>query len=537
MRRPEFIAKHGGMPHGWLGRFVASIMERETTAINQDVIALLDPKDGEAVLDVGTGNGISLRHLAARVGQGPVVGVDHSPVMCGRAARNNAEFIAEGRVTVRCTRSDDLPFETGCFDAAMSVHTLYFWDPAEPHLAEIARVLRPGGKLVLAFRPDTDPATTDFPSAIYTFRSVGEIESLAASCGFENFSLENGANSEIVLTIAACGGGGDGGTSVRGPSGSLTFESCTVPDGEASCPGSISWTTSNADMPRLSVDGVTLSEEASGTVNLDLPGDFIDVVLADGGVTLDSVTFRGVCESASAWDGAVCTVYSIRLDERISTTFLENGEPVQLEVVIFKPLGPGPFPTVMFNHGSTGDGSDPSLFTVTTYSETVAKFFTDQGWMVAFPQRRGRGQSDGLYDEGFNASRTFYSCERNTTLAGAERALADLDAAVDWLRIHTNVDTTRMLVSGASRGGVLSLVHLARRPDVYLGAINFVGGWLGEGCGDYVDVNRTLFVEGAMFPGSSIWLYANNDSFYSVAHSQANFKASAYSMYIPVLRG
>ena len=69
MRRPEFIAKHGGMPHGWLGQLVASIMERETTAINQDAIALLDPKVREAVLDVGTGNGLSLRHLASRVVQ------------------------------------------------------------------------------------------------------------------------------------------------------------------------------------------------------------------------------------------------------------------------------------------------------------------------------------------------------------------------------------------------------------------------------------------------------------------------------------
>lgn len=340
--------------------------------------------------------------------------------------------------------------------------------------------------------------------------------------------VRHSAASLVVLGLAACGGGG-GGSDISAPSGSLTIASCEVPAGQATCPGSISWTTQNAEAPALVVDGVTLSEQASGTVNLDLPGDFIDAVLVDGARTLDSVTFRGVCESASAWDGAVCTVYSVRLDERIPTTFLENGAPVELEVVIFKPFGSGPFPTVMFNHGSTGDGSDPSLFTVTTYSETVAKFFTDRGWMVAFPQRRGRGQSDGLYDEGFNANRTFYSCDREITLAGAERALDDLDAAVDWLRIHTDVDTTRMLVSGASRGGVLALVHAARRPDVYLGAINFVGGWLGEGCGDYAVVNRTLFEGGAMFPGESIWLYGNNDSFYSVAHSQANFDAFTIS--------
>ena len=199
MRRPEFIARHGGMPAGWLGRVVASIMERETAAINQHAIALLDPQVGEAVLDIGTGNGLSLRHLARCVGEGTVVGVDHSPVMCRRAEKNNKSLIDEGPVSVVCACSDDLPFETGYFDAAMSVHTLYFWDPAEPHLKEIARVLRPGGRLVLAFRPDTDPATSDFPDSIYTFRSIEKIESLADSCGFENFILENGANSETLL--------------------------------------------------------------------------------------------------------------------------------------------------------------------------------------------------------------------------------------------------------------------------------------------------------------------------------------------------
>lgn len=329
----------------------------------------------------------------------------------------------------------------------------------------------------------------------------------------------------IVMVLSACSGGDGGGGAPPAASGSLTVTSCTVPAGQASCQGSVSWTTANAAMPEVTLDGVVLSMLATGTIAVSLPGDFVNLVLTSGATTLDSITFRGICETASAWDGTACTPYSVRLDERAPTPFVENGMAVELEVVMFRPFGPGPFPTVMFNHGSTGDGSDPDLFGITTLSEPVARFFTDRGWMVAFPQRRGRGQSDGLYDEGFNPDRSFYSCQRDVALSGAERALDDMNAAVDWLRSRADVDTARMLSSGSSRGGVLSLVHLSRRPDVYLGAINFVGGWIGEGCGDYIDINRTLFVESATFPDDTLWLYANNDSFYTITYSRSNFDA------------
>jgi hypothetical protein len=145
--------------------------------------------------------------------------------------------------------------------------------------------------------------------------------------------------------------------------------------------------------------------------------------------------------------------------------------------------------------------------------------------MVAFPQRRGRGMSDGLYDEGFKPDRSGYSCEANLALAGAAHALDDLNAITDWIRGRADVDTTRMLVGGTSRGGILSVAHIAERPDVYLAAINFVGGWIAEGCGDHRVINRTLFVDGAAFPGESLWLYGKNDSFYSLSYSRSNFDA------------
>ena len=232
-----------------------------------------------------------------------------------------------------------------------------------------------------------------------------------------------------------------------------------------------------------------------------------------------------VCDATSVLENGVCRTFGVRIDERAPTPFVEDGETISLEVVIYRPVAEGRYPALVFNHGSTGNGSDPSLFGLTFTSKAVASFFVDRGWIVVFPQRRGRGASDGLYDEGFTADRSGYSCNFDRATAGADRALDDLDAVTDWLRGRADVDTTRMLVGGTSRGGILSVAFLPRRPDVYLGAINFVGGWIGEGCGDFRDINRNLFVRGAAFPGETLWIYGANDSFYSLSHSRNNFDA------------
>lgn len=228
------------------------------------------------------------------------------------------------------------------------------------------------------------------------------------------------------------------------------------------------------------------------------------------------------CSAGSAWNGTQCQVFAERIAARAPTPFIENGRPVTLEVIIYRPLGSGPFPAVMFHHGSTGDGTDRSLFTQTFTSENLAQFFTSRGWLVAFAQRRGRGTSDGLYDEGFTPDRSRYSCVHSITLAGFERALSDIDAAVAYVSGRADVNPTRLVSAGVSRGGVLALTHAAERPGVFLGAVNFVGGWLGEGC-PAPSVNPLLFERAARFPSDTIWMYGENDTFYSMAHSRANF--------------
>ncbi len=231
------------------------------------------------------------------------------------------------------------------------------------------------------------------------------------------------------------------------------------------------------------------------------------------------------CDITEIPTASGCATVAVRLDERIPTSFTENGAPVSLELVYFRPVTGDRHPVLVMHHGSTGNGSDPSLFRETFTSKSVVRHFAQRGWAVAFPQRRGRGLSDGLYDEGFTDNRSGYSCARDRALSGAERALEDINVISDSIRSRSDVDSTRMLLGGVSRGGILAVTHAARRPDVYLGVLNFVGGFIGEGCGDHLDINRSLFVEGAAFPGTSLWLYGENDTFYSLPYSRGNFAA------------
>jgi dienelactone hydrolase len=212
--------------------------------------------------------------------------------------------------------------------------------------------------------------------------------------------------------------------------------------------------------------------------------------------------------------------------ELLQTDLVEEGKPVRLEAVIFKPPGAGPFPLAVINHGSTGLGYNPTLFTETWFALRLADFLNERGWMVAFPQRRGRGKSDGLYDEGFSVERAKgYTCDADRSLAGAERALIDVDAAIAALRRRPDVAPSRILIGGQSRGGVLAVAYSGTHPDQIGGVINFVGGWLGEGCTTAKVVNQTLFGRGARFRKPMLWLYGQRDTFYSMPHSQDNFAA------------
>lgn len=196
---------------------------------------------------------------------------------------------------------------------------------------------------------------------------------------------------------------------------------------------------------------------------------------------------------------------------------------VRLEIVAAKPPSEGPFPTIVFNHGSTGNGQNRSLYSRTVAPAVVANYFVERGWMVLFPQRRGRGKSGGAYGEGLASDGSGYSCDVEIAIAGFERAVEDVDAVVKHLRARPDVDQDKLVIGGVSRGGILAVAYAGMRPNTFCGAINFNGGWLGRGCPNHEIVNPLLFERGASAGISTLWLHGSHDQYYRIEHCRGNF--------------
>ena len=144
-----------GHPTGIVGRMLGERMVRQHMPETSWTISLLNLKPEDHVLELGFGAGKAIGLVAAHVSRGHVSGIDHSQEMVRSASRRNAQAIKAERVTLLKGDIISLPFADNQFDKVFSIQTLYFWSDLPRTLAEIFRVLKPGGILVVTLSTGT----------------------------------------------------------------------------------------------------------------------------------------------------------------------------------------------------------------------------------------------------------------------------------------------------------------------------------------------------------------------------------------------
>lgn len=171
------LASQLGLPTGLVGRlFIARTLNKNNRPLVSAAVDALELRAGAVAADIGFGGGVGLGVLLDRVGPtGHVHGADLSPDMVRRAAaRHRAD---SHRLTVHGGSITALPLDDASVDGAICVNVVYFVAELDRAFAEVARVVKPGGRFVLGVGdPDM---MRDLPFTKHGFR-IRPIEELTA---------------------------------------------------------------------------------------------------------------------------------------------------------------------------------------------------------------------------------------------------------------------------------------------------------------------------------------------------------------------
>ncbi len=146
----KLFARQLTSPSGPIGRLAGWAWNRRNAALNETVLGILDLQPDDRVLDIGFGGGYLLGRMASTVSDGLLAGVDISPTMVANAKRY-ARIGQSGNLDLRCAAAEDLPYPPEYFSKVCSVNSIFYWQNIEKGLAEMQRVLWPGGKAGLCF--------------------------------------------------------------------------------------------------------------------------------------------------------------------------------------------------------------------------------------------------------------------------------------------------------------------------------------------------------------------------------------------------
>ncbi|WP_437302312.1 class I SAM-dependent methyltransferase [Sorangium sp. So ce388] len=158
-------------------------MNKGNQDVNDLTLEFLDIQPHHHVLDLGFGGGLTFPILLGKLKGGKLYGLEMSRTMVEQAAKKYARNIGDGKLEVKEGVVDRMGFGDGQFDRILTVNTVYFWPNLGTGFKEIARVLKPGGKVGLGYRSKQTVLSLGYEKHGVNAISESDVEAAAREAG------------------------------------------------------------------------------------------------------------------------------------------------------------------------------------------------------------------------------------------------------------------------------------------------------------------------------------------------------------------
>ncbi|WP_057940155.1 class I SAM-dependent methyltransferase [Algoriphagus resistens] len=197
-REMKMIASQLSHPSGKRGVELGEEMHEKNFFMIRSTIDLMQAGDRDSILELGHGSGAHVPYLMDQAADIHYIGLEISGTMKDMAEQNNSQTLGAA-TKFEIYDGLNILMDSGTFDKVLTVNTVYFWSHPARLAGEIFRVLRPGGRLVIAFADRAFMKKLPFTDFGFNLYDCSEVVRLMETAGF---SLERITDQEEQVTSA-----------------------------------------------------------------------------------------------------------------------------------------------------------------------------------------------------------------------------------------------------------------------------------------------------------------------------------------------